>query len=250
MISNLGAYRRWSRFFRKKQKSILVPIDHGLGFGPSKGIDNTRQIASWISNDNIDGIIAHRGILEKLIQHGVTDKALMLQLSGMSVTDSVPNQKELLTSVEYAGLIGADAVSIQSNFDGLNDRNSIQNISRATEMAKKLGFPVLAMIYNAHQQGDEIQLMRHYLRIAVELGVDAVKIPFYREKAIFLDIISDFTEDLDIFIAGGELEKEADLLELVHFAVSQGVVGVAFGRNIFQRDNIDLFLKQIRAKLV
>jgi fructose-bisphosphate aldolase, class I len=250
MMMNLGAHRRWKRFFGCDNKSIIVPVDHGLGFGPSKGIENTKKIASWIIDKNIDGIIAHKGILEKLIYHGVTNKAFMLQLSGMSITDNNPNQKELLTSVEYACVIGADAISVQSNFDGENDRNNIKNMSIATEEAKKLGFPILAMIYNANQKGDEVKYMRHYLRIATELGVDAVKIPYYKDEEMFINIISDFVDDLDIFVAGGDLSHEEDLFSFVRFAASKGIAGVTFGRNVFQREKINKFLADIRGCLV
>jgi len=250
MISNLGARRRWNRFSGDDGKSIIVPVDHGLGFGPSKGIENTKKIAAWINDKNIDGIIAHKGILEKLIYHGVDSKALMLQLSGMTTTDNEPNKKELITSIDYAVTLGVDAVSVQSNFDGYNDRYNVKNISLASEQTKQFGFPLLTIIYNANKNGDEAKLMRHYLRIAVELGVDAVKIPFYSDRSIFEEIVVDFTEDLDVFIAGGEPREEGELLNAISFSASLGVAGVSFGRNVFQREDIGSFLERVRGSLV
>lgn len=250
MISSFGARRRWKRFFRGNSKSIIIPVDHGLGFGPSRGIENTKKMASWINDKNIDGIIAHKGILEKLIYHGVDSKALMLQLSGMTTTDNEPNKKELITSIDYAITLGVDAVSVQSNFDGCNDRYNVKNISLASEQAKKFGFPILAMIYNANKNGDEVKLMRHYLRIAVELGVDAVKIPFYADKNTFEEIVDDFTDDLDVFIAGGEPSDENELINIISFATSIGIAGVSFGRNVFQREDIGSFLKRVRGCFV
>ena len=250
---NPVAARKWGRFFcQRSKKGIIVPVDHGLGFGPLRGIESTKKIASWIDNKNIDGIIAHKGILERLIAHGVHAKAIMLQLSGMTVTDAQPNKKELITDVECGLALGVDAVSVQANFDGCNDRYNLINISQACEQAKKYNLPILAMIYNANKSGDEVTLMRHYLRIAVELGVDAVKIPFYSQQDVLLSIIDGFSSDMDIFVAGGDLLDEGDLLTSLKriFSSDLGVSGVALGRNVFQRSDISQFLEKVRCCFV
>jgi len=55
---------------------------------------------------------------------------------------------------------------------------------------------------------------------------------------------------IPILVLGGSRQaSDADALEVVRGAVSAGAAGVFFGRNVFQADDMQAFLRQARAVL-
>src|SRR5687767_3136529 len=114
---------RWSRFlYRHCDRGVIVPIDHGLTVGPINGLLSLGQIERWIQHPGITGIIVHKGMLERLAGRGLLrGVGVMLHLNGMTALSAAPDRKEMLTSVEMALRLGADAVSLQLNFTGANE---------------------------------------------------------------------------------------------------------------------------------
>src|SRR4051794_25915586 len=123
---------------------LIVPIDHGLTIGPVEGVKSTSQISDWIGHDAICGVIAHKGIVERLAdRRALSSKGVMVHLNGMSTLGGSPNTKELVCSVESAVRLGADAVSVQINFDGTNDAHNITLLGAIVDDAQRFELPVL-----------------------------------------------------------------------------------------------------------
>src|SRR5262249_31967445 len=149
--------------------------------GPIPGIESIARISRWIRSRGIAGVIAHKGMVERLSERGLLHGlGVMLHLNGMSIRAAAPDTKEVVTSVETAIRLGADAVSVQVNFDGHNDSHTLRLLGSVVDDALRFGVPVLAMVYDATgpQRGEEERLERlcHFMRIATELGIDALKI--------------------------------------------------------------------------
>lgn len=229
---SVGKQVRLHRFFYPRTPyGLIVPIDHGLTMGPLSGISHIKEISSWISHPSVTGIIAHKGIVERLGQEGaLTGKGIMVHLNGMSNLSNRSDDKVLLTSLESAMLLAADGVSVQVNFDGKNDKENLQLLGKVVDEAHRAAMPVLAMVYDK-VQGDTAQSrLAHLIRITIELGCDAIKIGAPADLA---ETLTPAAQDIPIFVAGGALADDRAILNLAKETVRCGGAGLCVGRNIF-----------------
>jgi fructose-bisphosphate aldolase, class I len=232
---------RWSRFVhRYSGRGIIVPIDHGLTIGPVEGLDGMAQVARWIRHPGITGIIAHKGLLERLVSRDLLrGVGIMVHLNGMVSMAAQPNLKERLTSVEAALRLGADAVSVQLNFDGTNDGHNLTQLGAVVDEAQRYGLPVLTMLYDkVESDGDERRLvrLRHLMRACVELGTDALKLAMPSQLAQVPALMEGIREHTEVFFAGGTVRSEEEMVETARRLVAYGATGLCVGRNVFQRD--------------
>jgi class I fructose-bisphosphate aldolase/fructose-bisphosphate aldolase/2-amino-3,7-dideoxy-D-threo-hept-6-ulosonate synthase len=244
---------RLSRFRRRGARAgLLVPIDHGLTMGPLDGIRSIDDIARWIGHPAVSGVIAHKGLLERLAARGLLDGiGVMAHLNGMSKLASRPDDKELVTSVRAAQRLGADAVSVQVNFDGVNDSRNLRLLGAVADAAQREGLPLLTMLYDKVRVADDAQRLgrlAHLIRVAVELGTDALKLapPATARQALELpELLRDHAADTAFFFAGGSTCPDADLVALARQAVAAGAAGLCIGRNVFGRERPDDLLEAL-----
>ena len=232
-------------------KGLLIPIDHGLTLGPIKGIETTGHMGRWLRSPHINGVIAHKGLVERLGERGYLTGGVMVHLNGMTTLAPAPDTKEMLTSVEAAARLGADAVSVQVNFTGENDRHNLMLLGKVADEAAALGLPLLTMLYDKGPvlpEGQRVARQRHLLRAAIELGSDMLKIglPTVAEVAPLLE---DLHEEALIFVAGGQVADERELLAQISTALQYGAAGVCVGRNVFERSNPGEFLAMLAATI-
>ena len=232
-------------------KGILIPIDHGLTMGPLKGIETTGHMGHWLRSPHINGVIAHKGMIERLAERNCLTGGVMVHLNGMTSIAPSPDTKEMLTSVAAAARLGADAVSVQVNFTGENDRHNLMLLGAVADEAAALGLPLLTMLYDKGPllpEKKRVQRQRHLLRAAIELGTDMLKIslPSVAEVA---PLLADLQEEALIFVAGGQVGDERELLAQVSTALHYGAAGVCVGRNVFERSNPAEFLAMLAATI-
>ncbi|WP_437838258.1 class I fructose-bisphosphate aldolase [Sorangium sp. So ce1153] len=242
---------RWSRFLdRRTGRGIIVPIDHGLTIGPVEGLDSMAQMARWIGHPGITGIIAHKGMVARLASYGlIRGVGLMIHLNGMTSLAPHPNHKERLTSVEAALRLGADAVSVQLNFDGTNDAHNLRQLGAVVDEAQQYGVPVLTMLYDKVPcDGDQHRLsrLRHLMRACVELGTDALKLEAPAQIPHVHALLSGIVEHTSVFFAGGAVRSEDEMTRLAQEVVTRGATGLCVGRNVFQRESAATILTQLQ----
>jgi class I fructose-bisphosphate aldolase/fructose-bisphosphate aldolase/2-amino-3,7-dideoxy-D-threo-hept-6-ulosonate synthase len=234
-MTHMARQRRWNRFLDAKSgKALIVPIDHGLTLGPIEGIGSPGDILDWFAPDLATGIILHKGMAERL--GGVHGCGMMLHLNGAMSTDATPDLKVMLTSVDAAVRLGADAVSVQVNFTPGCASHNLRMLGAVVDDAHALGLPVLAMVYDKlDPAGPSPVTLRHFMRAAVELGVDALKILPPANLDTMSDLIYGVQEHTPVLFAGGPLTGEDELLQLGRAVVAAGASGLCVGRNLFQR---------------
>jgi fructose-bisphosphate aldolase, class I len=241
---------RLSRILNPDSKrGIIVPIDHGLTLGPIKGLESTRRMAPWIKSDGINAIIAHKGMVVRLAERDLLGgRGVILHLNGMNAMAGQPDNKEMLTNLKTAARLGVDAVSLQINFTGENDAFNWKLLGQVADEAAQLGFPVLTMLYDKTSNLEskvKINRFRQLLRVAVELGTDAIKIAMPPSLAVLAEILDPVKDDAMIFLAGGEASDNERLLQQVDQAMGLGVSGVCMGRNVFANSDPSGFLKEL-----
>jgi class I fructose-bisphosphate aldolase len=251
-VMSPGRTLRWSRFVDPtSRRSLIVPIDHGLTIGPVNGLKNVREVAHWIGHPAINGVIAHKGMAARLAQAGLLKgHGLMIHLNGSTSIGETPDTKYLLTGVERAVRLGADAVSLQVNFRHDNHAHNLQLIGRVVDEADRFGLPVLAMIYPSGPAPDSlaeaIRLHRHYLRVGFELGVDAIKTAPPENLEDVPDLLDGIGEDVAVLFSGGSLASDECLLGLAKTVANSTASGLCVGRNVFQRPDPSDILNQLR----
>jgi class I fructose-bisphosphate aldolase/fructose-bisphosphate aldolase/2-amino-3,7-dideoxy-D-threo-hept-6-ulosonate synthase len=234
---------RLSRFFYPDRRAgVIVPIDHGLTLGPIPGIERVSRIAAWIRHPAITGIIAHKGMVERLSERGLLQgRGVMIHVNGMSSRAPEPDTKEIVTTVETAVRLGADAISVQVNFDGRADAHNLKLLGRVVDDALRYNLPVLAMVYDAtaasRSTEERIERQAHFMRIAVELGIDALKIGLPEKLEHVATILRYHAADTPVFFAGGERTEDSTLRTVLAEALRHGGAGLCVGRNVFQREN-------------
>jgi fructose-bisphosphate aldolase, class I len=250
LSTTVGKSVRWSRFAGPVSgRSLLVPIDHGLTLGPIDGLSGVADIGRWMRHPAIDGVVAHKGLVARLAGAGLlAGRGVMVHLNGATAIGEEPDTKHLLTSVETAVRLGADGVSVQVNFAPDNHAHNLGVLGRVVDEAERYGLPVLAMVYPAGAVDDESVAMarhRHFLRIAFELGVDAVKTapPAHLED---IPLLLDGVDGLAVLFSGGCLTGDEALISLAKAVSTAGAGGLCVGRNVFQRQEPDGILTQLR----
>lgn len=235
---------------RPSKRTIIVPIDHGLTMGPIPGLAAVRQMGRFLSNPNVDAVIAHKGIIERLADQDLLGgKAVILQVNGMTSLSTTADDKTVLTGIETAHHLGVDAISLQVNFTGQNDRRNLRMLGRVVDEAYAAGLPVLTMLYDKIQTPDStrhIQRQRQLLRTVIELGSDLIKIGFDPHLD---EILPDLAEDAKILVAGGSVAPTSHLMNQILESLALGAAGVCVGRNVFASSDPNAFLN-LTAELV
>jgi class I fructose-bisphosphate aldolase/fructose-bisphosphate aldolase/2-amino-3,7-dideoxy-D-threo-hept-6-ulosonate synthase len=250
VLTTVGKTVRWSRFASATSgRSLIVPIDHGLTMGPIEGLSSVAAIGRWMRDPAINGVIAHKGLVARLGREGLlAGRGVMVHLNGATSIGEEPDTKHLLTSVDHAVRLGADGVSVQVNFRPDNHSHNLGVLGRVVDEAERYGLPVLAMVYPAGVVDDEPQAMarhRHFLRIAFEMGIDAVKTapPTHLED---IPELLDGVDDLGVLFSGGSLGSDESLISLAKAVANSGGAGLCVGRNVFQRQDPSHILAQLR----
>lgn len=133
----VGRKLRESRLlFPKSNRGLIVPIDHGLTMGPISVLQSVYAVESWINSNYVSAVLAHKGVLEKLILRGMLrpSTGIILHMSGMPSISESPDTKILVASIEAALQLGVDAVSIQVNFTETNFEHNLSIIGRPVDI--------------------------------------------------------------------------------------------------------------------
>lgn len=232
---------------RDTKRTVIAPMDHGVSIGPVKGIVNMDDTIESISQGGADAVLMHKGIVEQGHRGYGKDLGLIIHLSASTSLSPDPNKKVLVTSVEKAIQLGADAVSVHVNIGSETESDMLVELGEVAETCSYWGIPLLAMMYPRGQKVEnehDVDMVKHAARVGSELGVDIVKTNYTGNPETFKEVVDGAL--VPVVIAGGpKVETDEDLLEMVHDSLTVGGAGVAFGRNLFQAKNPGKITKAI-----
>lgn len=245
----LGKKVRMERFFnRKTERSIIVPMDHGVTVGPIDGLRDMRQTVSNMAEGGADAVLMHKGLVRCSYRGSGRDVGLIVHLSASTCLSPLSNSKTLVGTVEDGIKLGADAVSVHVNLGDENEREMLSDFGRIASAAQDWGMPLLAMVY---ARGPKIaneyapELVAHCARVGVELGADVVKVAYTGDVDSFSRVVDSCC--VPVIIAGGErMSTTRGFLQVVADSIQAGGSGLSVGRNVFQHSNPALLLKALR----
>ncbi len=224
---------------RDTGRTVIAPMDHGVSNGPMKGIIDIDKTIESISQGGADAVLMHKGIVEQGHRGYGKDIGLIVHLSASTSLAPDPNDKVIVTSVEKAIQLGADAVSVHVNLGSDTESKMLQELGEISEICSHWGIPLIAMMYPRGQRvknENDVELVKHAARVGSELGVDIVKTNYTGSPDSFKEVIDGAL--VPVVIAGGpKIETDEELLQMVKDSIEVGGSGVAFGRNLFQAEN-------------
>src|SRR5450756_430387 len=243
---NQGKNRRLRRIMQKDNRTVIVPMDHGVTVGPIQGIANMQQITDKLLKGKVDAILVHKGIARHI---DVGNAGLIVMLSGMSNLSPNINAKVQVCSVQEAIRIGADAVSVHVNVGAQDEDKMLQNLGKVSDECDIYGIPLLAMMYT---RGPKIQnenapdMVAHAARIGAELGADIIKASYTGNIDTFKAVVESCP--VPVVIAGGPKCKTLqEVLQTTFDSMKAGAAGLSIGRNVFQCDNPAQIAKALSA---
>lgn len=243
---NEGKTRRLKRIMQKDNKTVIVPMDHGITVGPIPGITNMQNITDQLLKGKVDAILVHKGIAKRI---NIDGAGLIVMLSGMSNLSPNVNSKVQVCSVQEAIRIGADAVSVHVNIGAQDEDKMIQTLGKVSEECDAYGLPLLAMMYPRGpkiQNEHDVNVVAHAARIGAELGADIIKTNYTGN----IDSFKTVTESCPapVVIAGGpKCKSMEEVLQTTSDALKAGAAGLSIGRNIFQCDSPTQIAKALSA---
>ena len=173
----LGKKIRMERVMnRNTRKTVMVPLIHGVGMGPIEGIKDIKNTVDVVSLGGANAVILHKGIVASGHRHTGKDIGLILHL-----TATLENGKQtLVTDVEEAVTIGADAVSVRVDVGGADEGTMFKLLGEVSRDAFKWGMPLYALMDpgRVKDKAKQLKNLMRAARVGAEMGADLVRIPY------------------------------------------------------------------------
>ncbi|MGZ7067674.1 MAG: 2-amino-3,7-dideoxy-D-threo-hept-6-ulosonate synthase [Methanobacterium sp.] len=221
---------------RKTGRAVIVPMDHGVSIGPVPGIENMSETIDEVASGGANAVIMHKGMVGTGHRGYGRDIGLIIHLSASTSLSPDPDHKVMVTTVEKAVRIGADAVSVHVNVGSEMEPEMLEILGITSEICDEWGMPLIAMMYPRGEKIDNehnVDVVKLSARAGAELGADIIKTNYTGDPDSFSEVVNGCP--VPVVIAGGpKVETNEELLEMVKNSVNVGGAGVAIGRNIFQ----------------
>ncbi len=241
-----GKQKRLRRIFREDKKTVIVPMDHGVTIGPTRGIIDMQETINTLLEGAVDAFVLHKGIA-KTVDTGTA--GLIVHLSGSTALSPDVNHKVQVCSMEEAVRLGADAVSVHINIGVDQEDQMLTQLGRVADDCDDYGLPLLAMMYPRGpriQDQHEAKVVAHVARVGAELGADIIKTNYTGTIKSFEEVIRSCC--VPVVIAGGpKTNTIKEVFQMVQDTIRAGGAGVSIGRNVFQHETPTLMAKALCA---
>lgn len=239
-MSEVGKNVRMERVMnRKTGKTIIVPMDHGVSSGPIKGLIDMPAIVNRVAEGGANAVLLHKGTVRHAHRGYGKDIGLILHLSGSTSLGPDPNNKVLVTTVEEALKLGADAVSVHINVGAESEADMLQILGMVSAECAEWGMPLVAMMYPRGKKiksEHAVETVKHAARAGAELGADIIKTNYTGDPDTFREVTKGCP--VPVVIAGGpKMTTPRDVLGMLKDSVDAGGAGASIGRNVFQAED-------------
>jgi predicted phospho-2-dehydro-3-deoxyheptonate aldolase len=239
-----GKKRRLKRIFQSDNKTVIVPMDHGVTIGPVKGLENMQNIIDKLLIGGVDAVLINRGIAKTV---DTKNTGLIIHLSGITTRCPDPNNKVQISSVADAVRLGADAVSVHVNVGAKQEDYMLSTLGKVACECDNFGMPLLAMMYPRGpniKDPHAVDVVAHAARLGAELGADIIKTNFTGDAQSFKTVVDSCP--VPVVIAGGPIaETNKDVLQMVKDSITAGGAGLSIGRNVFQHQDPTKIVKAL-----
>lgn len=259
-----GLQARLDRLFNRHGdgRAVCVAADHGYMSDVTFNVVNLRPITEAVIRGGVDGILLSPGQAMHLapLFQGREGPALIIRADWMNmprlgtanVANAVPQRLLLhqkVITAEQALALGATAITIYL-FLGYSDRVEAAGIdvcARFVAECRRVGLPCIIepLAYGGQVTGANIvDILTLGARMGVELGADALKIPYTGDVDTFRRLCE--IADVPVLVLGGaRSDYERDALELFAEALEAGANGCLMGRNVTKSPDPQRMIEQL-----
>jgi class I fructose-bisphosphate aldolase len=243
-------------------RAVCVAADHGYMSDVTANVVNLRPISQAVIAGGVDGILLSPGQAARLapLFQGRAGPALILRADWMNmprlgtsnVANAVPQRllmHQKVVTAEQALDLGASAITIYL-FLGYNDRveaTGIDVCARFVSECRQVGLPCIIepLAYGGQVTGANIvEILTLGARMAVELGADALKIPYTGDVESFRHLV-DVAGVPVLVLGGARSDNERDALELFAEGLEAGASGCLMGRNVTKSPDPTRMVEQL-----
>jgi fructose-bisphosphate aldolase, class I len=246
-----GLQTRMDRLFNRRGdgRAICVAADHGYMSDVTPNVVNLRSITKSVIAGGVDGILLAPGQALRLapLFQGRAGPALIVRADWMNmprlgtsnIANAVPQRlllNEKVITAEQALTLGATAITIYL-FLGYSDKVEAIGVDKCTQFVnecRRAGLPCIIepLAYGGQVTGANIvEILTLGARMAVEIGADALKIPYTGDVESFRHLI-EVSSVPTLVLGGARSDNERDALELYAEAQEAGASGCLMGRNV------------------
>src|SRR5512136_914804 len=130
-MNSVGKAIRLERIIdRKTRRTVIVPMDHGMTVGPIPGLIDLPSTVDKVAEGGANAVLGHMGLPLYGHRGYGHDIGLIIHLSASTSLGPDPNNKVLVTRVEDAIKVGADAVSIHINVGAEDEAEMLRDLGR------------------------------------------------------------------------------------------------------------------------
>ncbi len=240
---NIGKKIRIKRLVnRDSGKTVIVPMDHGVSMGPIDGLQDVDATVNMVIRGGANAAVVHKGIVTSTNRTEDTDIGLIIHLSASTSLNPHPNRKISVCDVEEAVALGADGVSVHVNVGAEAEADMLESLGKTARECNRWGMPLLAMMYPRGGQVEETpDTIKLAARVGAELGADIIKCPYTGSQESFEAVVKGCP--VPVVIAGGSKMSDEETIRMIEGAMKSGAAGLSMGRNAFQHNNPELFVK-------
>ena len=235
-MSHLGKAIRLQRLMQYRQNRFLdITVDHGIARGVLPGLENIGPLLGRIVETKPDAITMQKGIAEHAFLPYAGSVPLVIKCSSYSPYHY--SYDTIITSVEEAVQLGADAVAIGVIVGSERQSEALTHLGAFVREARYYGMPTIAHIY---PRGEMIPKEEHYqlesvqyaTRLGAEIGVDIIKTHYTGSPESFAKVV-EACPALVVASGGVETQDAASFLQKARDVVDAGAAGLACRRFVW-----------------
>ena len=261
---NASVSMRMERLFNRHQdgRAVCVAADHGYMSNVTPNVINLPAIAQAVIRGGVDAVLLNPGQAHHLSYLFAGDDAPALivradwmnmpRLDRADLNNAVPPEHlfhQKMLSADQALALRADAITIYL-FLGTDDNieaTSIESCAQFVSECRRVGLPCIAepLAFGAQVTKSNLaNLLTLGARMAVELGADALKIPYTGDVESFSRLVK--IADIPVLVLGGaRSEDEQDILKLLADGLEAGCSGCLMGRRVTQSPDPERMVRQL-----
>ena len=261
---NTSLSMHMERLFNRRHdgRAICVAADHGYMSNVTPNVINLPAITRAVIRGGADAVLLSPGQAHRLsyLFEETDSPVLIVRADWMNMprldrndpdnallSEHLFHQKVL--SAEQALALGADAITIYL-FLGTDDNieaTGIESCSQFVSECRKIGLPCIIepLAFGAQVTKENlVDLLTLGARIGVELGADALKIPYTGDVESFSHLVK--VADVPVLVLGGtRSEDEQDTLKLLADGLEAGCAGCLMGRRVTQSPDPEGMVRQL-----
>lgn len=225
-------------------KTVLIPFDHGLPFGPLPGITDPRKTVRGAVEGGANGVIFNQGLAEVLFPEYNTKIGVIHMLTNSATAGYSPR----FGSVEQALRWAADAVAVEISVGSAQEGSLIEKLAEVVDACEQWNIPLLTMMYPTDdyvESAGPMEAIRHAARAGAELGATIVKTAWAGSKENMAKVVESCP--VPLVVAGGSKKTVEETFQLVRDSIDVGAIGIAMGRNLWGSENPAKLIKAMSA---